>query len=303
MEKQAENFAGLWQYVEKHRPQIEKSLREHLPFAPPQIETQFNEAVEYVLFSGGKRLRPVLTLLGAELFDGKAEIIMPAAAAVEFIHTSSLIFDDLPCMDNAQERRGKTSLHEMFGEGMAILVAIGFLNASYGLVFVNHNGLPERAMQAHAEIVECVGASGMIGGQSVDLALAKGANLNDFSAEDYNSESIRNLKTSALMRLALRVGAILAGANYLELAQLSRFAELLGDAYQLSDDLIDLEEDGEIFGDEQKTFAILQGQSSANLQLKNIIEEAKRILIDNFPASEARSCLIQLTDYLAERKT
>ena len=303
MEKQAENFAGLWQYVEKHRPQIEKSLREHLPFAPPQIETQFNEAVEYVLFSGGKRLRPVLTLLGAELFDGKAEIIMPALAAVEFIHTSSLIFDDLPCMDNAQERRGKTSLHEMFGEGLAILVAIGFLNASYGLVFVNHNGLPERAMQAHAEIVECVGASGMIGGQSVDLALAKGANLNDFSAEDYNSESIRNLKTSALMRLALRVGAILAGANYLELAQLSRFAELLGDAYQLSDDLIDLEEDGEIFGDEQKTFAILQGQSSANLQLKNIIEEAKRILIDNFPASEARSCLIQLTDYLAERKT
>ena len=287
----------LWQYVENTRPNIEKSLREHLPLAPPNIETQFNEAVEYALFSGGKRLRPVLTLLGAELFGGKVEVILPSAIAVEFIHTSSLIFDDLPCMDNADKRRGKTSLHEKFGEGLAVLVAIGFLNASYALVFVNHNGMPERAMQAHAEIVECVGASGMVGGQSVDLALAKGAD----AGENYDFESVRNLKTSALMRLALRVGSILAGANYLELAHLSRFAELLGDAYQLSDDLIDLEEDGEIFN-ENKTFAINQGQTSAQMKLKNIIAEAKRVLIDNFSSSEARSCLIQLTDYLAERK-
>jgi len=300
MEKQTETLTELWQHVEKYRPEIENNLREHLPLAPPHIETQFNEAVEYALFSGGKRLRPVLTLLGAELFGGKAEVILPAAAAVEFIHTSSLIFDDLPCMDNAPQRRGKSSLHEKFGEGLAILVAIGFLNASYGLVFVNHNGLPERAMQAHAEIVECIGASGMIGGQSVDLALAKGANSGEYTAEDYDSESVRNLKTSALMRLALRLGAILAGANYLELAQLSRFAGMLGDAYQLSDDLIDLEEDGEIFA--EKTFALAQTKETAQMKLKTIVEDAKRLLIENFPSSEARTCLIQLTDYLAERK-
>ena len=300
IEKKQEK-AELWQYVEKHRPQIEKSLREHLPLAPSKIETQFNEAVEYALFSGGKRLRPVLTLLGAELFGGKPKIIMPAAIAGEFIHTSSLIFDDLPCMDNSPKRRGKTSLHEKFGEGLAILVAIGFLNASYGLIFVNHANLPERAMLAHAEIVECIGASGMIGGQSVDLALAKGEGAAD--GANYKFESVRNLKTSALMRLSLRVGAILAGASHLDLVTLSRFAELLGDAYQLSDDLIDLEEDGAIFGDEQKTFAIAQGEKQANLQLQKIIEEAKRILVENFPPSEARSCLIQMTDYLAERRT
>ncbi len=298
MEKQTENFAELWQYVEKHRPQIENALREFLPLAPPKIETQFNEAVEYALFSGGKRLRPVLTLLGAELFGGRAETILPAAIAGEFIHTSSLIFDDLPCMDNAGERRGKTSLHEKFGEGLAILVAIGFLNASYGLVFVNHIGMPERAMQAHAEIVECVGASGMLGGQSVDLAMAKGAGAND--SESYDFERVRNLKTSALMRLSLRVGAILAGAGYMELAQLSRFAELLGDAYQLSDDLLDLEEDGAIFAENH--FA-LNGEETAQLKLKVIVEDAKRILIENFPSNEARTCLIQLTDYLAERKS
>jgi geranylgeranyl diphosphate synthase, type II len=298
MIEEKQEKAGLWQYVEKQRPLIEKALREHLPLAPPKVETQFNEAVEYALFSGGKRLRPVLTLLSAELFGGKPEIIMPAAVAGEFIHTSSLIFDDLPCMDNAPERRGKTSLHEKFGEGLAILVAIGFLNASYALVFVNHANLPERAMLAHAEIVECIGASGMIGGQSVDLALAKG----EGASSDYNFESVRNLKTSALMRLSLRVGAILAGASHLDLVTLSRFAELLGDAYQLSDDLIDLEEDGAIFGDEQKTFAITHGRQTANLQLQKIIEEAKRILVENFAPSEARSCLIQLTNYLADRK-
>ena len=298
MEKQVETQVDLWQYVEKHKPAIEKSLREFLPLAPANIETRFNEAIEYALFSGGKRLRPVLTLLGAELFGGEPKITMPSAVAVEFIHTSSLIFDDLPCMDNALTRRGKTSLHEKFGEGLAVLVGIGFLNASYGLIFVNHANLPERAMAAHREIVECVGASGMLGGQSVDLALAKGAG----DASNYDYESVRNLKTSALMRLSLRVGAILASANDLDLAKLSHFAEHLGDAYQLSDDLIDLEEDAAIFGDEQKTYAIEQGKDSANRRLRKIVNDAKRILIDNFPTSESRSCLIQLTDYLAERK-
>ena len=304
MEKSNENTSDLWEYVEKHKPNIEKSLREHLPLAPPKIETEFNEAIEYALFSGGKRLRPVLTLLGAELFGGKAEDILPTAVAVEFIHTSSLIFDDLPCMDNADTRRGKSSLHSKFGEGLAILVALGFLNASYPLVFVRHIGMPERAMQAHAEIVECVGASGMVGGQSVDLALAKSVDSDETADDDFERESIRNLKTSALMRLALRIGAILAGADYLDLSNLSRFAELLGDAYQLSDDLIDMEEDSEIFGDDdsEKTYAIKQGKESAQNKLDDLVKEAKSILFDNFPSNEARSCLIQLAEYLAERK-
>ncbi|MEO6587946.1 MAG: polyprenyl synthetase family protein, partial [Pyrinomonadaceae bacterium] len=244
------------------------------------------------------RLRPVLTLLGAELFGGKAEEYIPAAVAGEFIHTSSLIFDDLPAMDNASERRGKTSLHEKFGEGLAILVAIGFLNSAYGLVFENHKDQPELAFAAHAEIVECVGAAGMLGGQSVDLALAKGANA--FAVSNAEFESVRNLKTSALMRLSLRVGAILAGANETQLENLSHFAELLGDAYQLSDDLIDLEEDGKIFA--EKHFALSEKQS-AKIKLTTITKEAKMVLNNNFSANNARSCLSQLADYLAERKT
>lgn len=289
---------NLWRYVEKYRQAIESVLREHLPLAPPNIETRFNEAVEYALFSGGKRLRPVLTLLGAELIGGRAEDFLTASAAVEYIHTSSLIFDDLPCMDDANERRGQTSLHEKFGEGLAVLVGIGFLNVSYALVFINRNYSPGLMIAAHREIVECVGAAGMIGGQSVDLALAKAANANDFSVDD-DFESIRNLKTSALMRLALRVGAILAGANASQLEQLSRFADLLGEAYQLSDDLLDLEEDGAIFA--EKHFA-LNRQEKAQMKLRSLIAGAKNILLENFPAGEARTCLLELTDYLAKRK-
>jgi hypothetical protein len=205
-------IAGLRQYFEEHQPRIENALREHLP----NLEGQ-NEALEEALFRGGKRTLPVLTLLGAELFGGKAEMFLPVAAAVEFVRTSASIF----------------------GEAENIPVAVGLLNASYGLVFVNHNGLPERAMQAHAEIVECVGAPGIIGGE-------------------------RSARDAALLRLALRIGAILAGANYLELAQLTRFAEFLSAGDRAS------------------------------------FEDAKRILVENFPSSEARTCLIQFADHLAQ---
>lgn len=300
--QKAKEKNDLWNYVEKFKPQIEDALRLHLPLAPPAIETKFNEAVEYAIFSGGKRLRPVLTLLGAELIGGNTETLLPCAAAVEFVHTSSLIFDDLPCMDNAVERRGKTSLHEKFGEGLAILAALGLLNSSYGLIFVNQQDFPNRAVEALAEMVVCVGASGMVGGQSFDLALAQTVGAVDFSVKNHNLESVRNLKTSSLMRLALKIGAILAGASHSELTRLSRIAELLGDAYQLSDDLIDLEEDDAIFN-RNKTFAGNKGRNAAQLKLNDLVEEAKMVLIDNFPANEARGCLIQLADYLSRRRS
>lgn len=302
MNKTKDKYTQLWDYVENSKPSIEKALRDYMPLAPAHMETKFNEAIEYSLFPGGKRVRPILTLLGAELVGGNSRDVFPAAAAVEFIHTASLIFDDLPCMDNSFERRNKESLHEKFGEGLAVLVGLGFLNAAYPLVFVNHSGSPERAIQAHSEIVECVGASGMVGGQSVDLALVDGVGTINPAKPDF--ETIRNLKTSSLMRLALRTGAILSGANYMELAALSRFAELLGDAYQLSDDLIDLEEDNEIFSKdpEHTTFALREGEETARIKLDSVVDVAKRVLVDEFEPGESRSCLVQLADYLAERR-
>jgi geranylgeranyl diphosphate synthase, type II len=288
---------NLWEYIEGVKPLIEKALRENLPLAPSHIETQFNEAIEYAIFPGGKLLRPVLTLLGAEIVGGKVENIVSSSAAVEFVHTSSLIFDDLPCMDNANERRGKESLHEKYGEGLAVLVAIALLNASYGLVFESTNIAAEKQIAAHKELIDCIGASGLVGGQSVDLAVAKAGKT---SISDADFESIRNLKTSSLMRLALRVGAILSGADYLQLNALSRFAELLGDAYQMSDDLIDLNEDLE---HQQDTFALKQGISEAKFRVKSLIEDAKEVLRGEFGNTSPCNLLCALADYIAERKS
>lgn len=294
--------ADLWRYVESVKPEIEKSLHENLPLAPAALGTDFNDALHYSLFPGGKRLRPVLTLLGAELVGGAREKVLPVAAAVEFVHTSSLIFDDLPCMDDADERRGKSCLHQKFGEGNAVLVALALLNASYNLVFT---GLKNdcamcalAAIKAHRELTECIGAAGMVGGQSIDLAIAKSEG---FEADKF--ESLKNLKTSALMRMALRLGAILSGASDNQLNALSQFAELLGDAYQTSDDLLDLTEDLHISQatNRRASFALDQGETKAQRRVSALIANAKDVLRTEFGDNQASDLLCAMADYIAER--
>ena len=289
---------GLWTYIERHRPSIELALELNLPLAPPEIETEFNEAVRYLIFPGGKRLRPVLTMLGAELTGGAAENVMHAAAAVEFIHTSSIIFDDLPCMDNSRERRGRLSLHEKFGEGLSTLVAIGFLNHSYRLVTFDGRGDAERSVEAVLEIVNCVGPAGMVGGQSVDLNIQR-AECRICAVRE--TRQVQNLKTSSLIRLCLSLGAILSGADAENISHLSRFADHLGHAYQLSDDIIDVERDASANGgvDSKKVNCEL---NLLQAELKVAAERSKAIIMDNFTPCEARTCLFQLVDYVATRK-
>lgn len=286
----------LWRYVARHKPAIERALEANLPLAPPAIETQFNEAVRYLIFPGGKRLRPVLTILGAELFGGRPEDVMHAAAAVEYIHTSSIIFDDLPCMDNSPHRRGQLSLHEKYGEGLSTLVAIGFLNHSYRLVTVDGRGNSKRAVDAVIEIVDCVGPAGMVGGQSVDLMIFGKAECRTCAVR--GSRDLQNLKTSALIRLSLKLGAILTGASDEELDHLTQFADCLGHAYQLSDDIIDIEQDA-AGGEYPKGKGSL---ASLKYDLLSAVERSKSILTNNFAPCEARNCLMELVDYIATRK-
>lgn len=286
----------LWPYVELNRPRIEASLREHLPLAPDAVETRFNDAVRYSAFPGGKRLRPILTLLGAELCGGRASDVLHAATAVEFVHTSSLIFDDLPAMDDSAERRGKLSLHKEFGEGLSTLVAIGFLNQAYALVTRDALGDRRRSADAVLEIVECIGPAGMIGGQSVDLKLREITECRTCAARI--AGGVLNLKTSALIRLALRLGGILSGATKNDLESLSQFAEILGQAYQISDDIIDACDDVTPNG---TSYSVnLKGSPSAKLTAA--ADEAKYILANNFSPSEARDHLAELVDYVANRK-
>lgn len=290
IQQQVPDQADLWQYVSRTKPQIETVLQKFLPVAPVEFEAQFISAVETALCAGENRLHSVLTLLGAGLVGENEEKILPAAAAVEFIQASSRIFDDLPFLNGEETSEGK-SLAAYHGEGLSVLVAVGLLNSSYGLVLVNHVSQPERAFAAHAEIVECVGASGIVGGQATALAGEESE-----AEKSLTAQSPRNLKNASLMRLALRIGAILAGADYLELNALSRFAEILSDAYNLSDNLSNPSADKDSVTDSRKE------TDSARRELFSLTEESKRVLIENFPPSEARSCLVQLADFLAERR-
>lgn len=291
----------LWEYMASVRPQVEQALLHHLPLAHDDVETLINDALRYSLFPGGKRLRPVLALLGAEIVGGRAADILPAAVAVEYIHNSSLIFDDLPCMDNASKRRGQTALHLRYGEGLAVLAGLALMNASYGLIFCVPTSNSALAIKAHAALVECIGAHGMVAGQSVDLA-DETLTMSNRARAGYNS--VRNLKTSALIRLALRIGAILSGASEKQLSALSRFAELIGDAYQTGDDLLDVEEDSALAlaAARSRTFALQHGERDTRLHVAALVAAAKETLITEFGKTRPARLLCEMADYIAERK-
>lgn len=284
----------LWNYVACVRADIERALEESLPLAPDAVGTRFNEALRWSLFPGGKRLRPVLTLLGAEVVGGRGQNVLSAAAAVEYIHTCSLIFDDLPCMDNALERRGRESVHQRYGEGLAVLVALALMNTSYGLLFLTPDAPERAAVKAHKEFVECIGSNGMVVGQTVDLAK---------EGESDAPAQIRNLKTSALMRMALRTGAILAGGSEKDLHALSQFAESIGDAYQMRDDVLDEQEDYALAANSRRTqtTAISDGAGDAMRRIHELVAAGKESLHAHFGSRVAVERLSQMADYIATR--
>jgi geranylgeranyl diphosphate synthase type II len=290
----------LSDYVVEVRSLVEQSLRVHLPLAHSGANALFNEALEYALFPGGKRIRPLLTLLGAELVGGDRTRVLGAVAAVEFLHNSSLIFDDLPCMDDAATRRGRPALHRKYGEGVAILVAINLMNAAFGLVIANAVPYPESGPLACEELIECVGPNGMLGGQAIDLAARVGALPT--SSEEFLEES-RNRKTSALIRLSLRLGAILVGAPSERLLALSQFAELLGNAYQLIDDMLDVEEDAP-----RPRVAQLAERPAAEhvedtaTKVSALLEQAKQAVVNEFGQTRHSKLLCEVADYVGRRQ-
>lgn len=200
---------------------IECALLALLPQSRPNNAGVLNDALRSAVFPGGKRLRPILTVLGARIFGVPGEPVMRAACAVEFVHTSSLIVDDLPCMDDADLRRGIPTLHRVYGEDVALLAGIALLNQAYALFGQS----PELIREA----TECIGTAGMIGGQAIDL----GAGLEDAALAE------RDRKTSAMMRLAFTAGALAGGASRDEVAPLAAAGQLMGQAYQICDDMLD----------------------------------------------------------------
>lgn len=209
-------------------PKIECALRKSLPLTR---NPTFNAALHDAVFPGGKRFRPALALLASKLVLADDDDALTAAVAVEYLHASALIFDDLPVMDNARERRGRPCLHLVYDEGLAVVVALALLNAAYNQVAARTSRFSVDAPFAFRELTECVAA--MIAGQAADLA----------PSSERSERSELPWKTSALFRLALTLGPLLAGAGAADGEILGRFGEVLGEAYQAVDDCRDIDED------------------------------------------------------------
>ena len=233
------------------------------------------EPLRRSLQSSGKRVRGVLTLAVGEAAGGKAEKLVDAAAAMEMIHTCSLILDDLPAMDDAVLRRGAPTLHREFGEDLAILAAVSLLNYAYGLVAKNHAALNPRQwplQQVIRRVSDAVGWDGTIAGEAVDLH-SEGSKL-DFDTLEF----IHSRKTGALFVAAAAVGGMLANMSAAALGRIEVFAKNLGLAFQITDDILDVvgtpEQIGKDVGkDEQKlTFVKLAGVDGARKLSEELVE-------------------------------
>jgi geranylgeranyl diphosphate synthase type II len=275
----------LFEFVACQRQCVEDALGEWLPVSSQPGAERLNGALRYALFPGGKRLRPIFTMLGASLVGARPRRALASACAIEFLHNSSLILDDLPGMDDADLRRNRRALHLVYGEGIAVLAAVALLNQAYALLVQSaSDALRPGAVEALMnEATRCIGVDGMIGGQVVDLETGP----NGSCAERLAS---RDLKTVALMRLMMICGALASGADAHDIAALAKFGECLGKAYQICDDLLDepgdLRATGKPKGQDARHLRLNVvaglGVERAHRMAARLIEEAKRALLETF---------------------
>ncbi len=284
---------------ERYIPVIENKLNELLPESGERYSSAVN-AMRYSLLSGGKRIRPILLLEFYSLFGGRAEGALNFAAAIEMIHTYSLIHDDLPCMDNDDMRRGKPSCHKAFGYDTALLAGDALLTHAFFAAANAADIPPERVSRAISVLAQKAGIYGMVGGQVMDLDFEK----NGANGEELTAMYIK--KTSCLLEAAAMCGAVLAGADEETVKKTEEYAENLGLAFQITDDILDCTADektlGKPIGSDKKngktTFVTLLGLDGAKQKAALLTKKAEDIL-NGF--SGDTSYLKELTEYLLNR--
>jgi geranylgeranyl diphosphate synthase, type II len=267
----------LAEHAARLLPRIDAALALFTQF-PAGCPARLAEAMRYSLLAPGKRLRPMLVLLAAEACGGTMEKAMPAACAVEMVHAYSLIHDDLPAMDDDDLRRGRPTCHKAFGEATAILAGDGLLALAFEVLAKNIDP-PGVAAACCATLAEAAGPCQLVGGQADDLA----AETNRMEGELSSLESIHSRKTGAMIRAALRLGGLTAGADAAGLAALDEYGWRLGLAFQITDDLLDVHGDEVATGkrvgkDAQKgklTFPGLLGVDQSAARASQLIAEAK----------------------------
>ena len=238
------------------------------------------DAMEYSLLAGGKRIRPVLTLECCRMCGGEPETALPLAGAVEMIHTYSLIHDDLPCMDDDDLRRGRPTNHKVYGEATAVLAGDALLTAAFEVILDAGSLPPERLLTAAAVLARAAGGWGMVGGQVLDMA-GEGHALSLSEVEE-----LQRMKTGALITAAAEMGCVAAGGAQEQRAAVRRYAEKLGLAFQIQDDILDVVGNAAALGksvgsdarSEKTTFVTLKGVETCRKLVRRLTEEAKEAL-------------------------
>ncbi len=286
-------------YLAHCQAQVEAALDQALPVVYPE---KIYEAMRYSLLGGGKRLRPILCLTTCELVGGTVEMALPTACALEMIHTMSLIHDDLPAMDNDDLRRGKMTNHKVYGEDIAILAGDGLLAYAFEHIATQtRNCPPEALLEVVARLGRAVGAAGLVGGQVMDLDFEGQTNV---SVETLHF--IHTHKTGALLEACVVCGGIIGGATPLQVQYLTQYAQNIGLAFQIVDDILDLTATREVLGKtagkdlqaQKITYPRLWGIEESRRQAQNLVDEAKEALMS---FGERAKVLVAIADYITTR--
>jgi geranylgeranyl diphosphate synthase, type II len=298
------------EYIRLRRAEVDAALAAILP-RPPECPAVVADAMRYSVTAGGKRLRPILCLASAEAAGGDRSLAMPVACAIELIHTYSLVHDDLPAMDNDTMRRGRPTLHVVAGEGMAILAGDGLLTEAFALMAGIPGGadatMHTRQLRVIGVVARAAGASGMVGGQALDLTGSpngRGERAAATSAEQLGVISAK--KTGALIRASAVAGAVMGGANDRVVAVIDDAAAQFGLAFQIIDDILDVEGVASTLGKTtgkdaaagKPTYPAVYGLDVARRMASECLEKAHRSL---HSAGLAESRLMDIGRWIVER--
>jgi geranylgeranyl diphosphate synthase type II len=290
----------LAEFLERCRARIDRELELRLPPAtdyPPKL----HEALRYTILLGGKRLRPILSLTVGSMFGSEEAEVMPAACAIEMVHASSLILDDLPCMDDASLRRGRPACHRVYGEATAILAAVALLNRAFGVIAAEADASRQGdrlARRIAGRLAAAIGPVGILSGQHIDLE-STGRRI-DFETLEY----IHSHKTGALFTCAAEIGALIGGAPLADMAAITTFAKNLGLAFQVTDDLLDAAGSPDVTGKDagldrdKTTFVSFAGEAGARRLVDDLIAASTTALA---PFRDRASRLVELAELVRTR--
>lgn len=259
---------------------VDKTLDKYLN---PEFPKAIFESMKYTVTLPGKRLRPVMCLEACRMFGGEIEAALPTACAIEMLHAQSLIHDDLPCMDNDDFRRGKPSNHKVFGEAIAVLAGDALLSFAPQMIIENSKLPSDTVLKVIHEFVKSAGAYQLIGGQVADILSEEGADIGKPKAEVL--EYIHTNKTAVLFKLALKTGAIIAGADTEKVKEMEELGQNFGLAFQIYDDIMDevstFEEMGKTLGKDKEsgklTYVSLYGLDNSRAKVRELIGKSKLI--------------------------